>query len=118
MFLARTPPACRLLPLLQWYGSVPADLAAQLTHNLLHQDKAGGGLLHVNLSPQLQAALEEGQLFERQRMGVPAAAADLLPERPRLRAAWVGAVQVCRAYNAVLGSLSAEERRLCRDRIR
>ena len=118
MLLALTSPAWPLLPLLQWYGSVPADLAAHLAHNLLHQDKAGGGLLHVNLGPQLQAALEEGHLFERQRMGVPAAAADLLAQRPRLRAAWVGAVQVCRAYNALLGSLSAEERRLCRDRIR
>ena len=86
--------------------------------NLLQQEKAAGGLLRVSMPPHLHAALEEAFLFERQRMAVPPAAGALLPERQRLRALWAGAVGVSRAYNAVLGSLSSEDRRLCRDRIR
>lgn len=106
------------MPPLQWYASVPADIASHMSTNLLQQDKAAGGLLRVALSPQLHAALEEGFIFTRLRLGVPPAVTELLQERPRLRSLWVSAVQVCRAYNAVLGSLGAEERRLCRDRIR
>ncbi|KAL4458111.1 hypothetical protein ABPG75_012976 [Micractinium tetrahymenae] len=102
----------------QWYASVPGDIASHMNVNLLQQDKTAGGLLRVALSPQLHAALEEAFLFSRQRLGVPPAVSELLQERPRLRSLWVSAVQVCRAYNAVLGSLSAEDRRLCRDRIR
>lgn len=112
------PPKPPTLFRLQWFGSVPHDLATHLQHNLLSQDRAAGGLLRVALSVQLQTALEEAHLFDRLRMGVPGVAQDLLRERPRLRALWVGAVEVARAYNAVLGSLSAEDRRLCRDRLR
>lgn len=112
-------PALCFAPLApQWYGTVPLDLEEHLRHTLMQQDRAAGGLLQPNLSLQLAAALEEAHLFERQRMGVPRAVADLLPLRPQLRALWVGAVQVCRAYDAVLGGLSPEGRRLCRDRIR
>ncbi len=103
---------------LQWYASLPANIGSHTSANLLQQDKSAGGLLRVALSPQLHAALEEGFLLERQRLGVPLAVAQLLQELPRLRSLWVSGVQVCRAYNAVLGSLSAEDRRLCRDRIR
>lgn len=75
-------------------------------------------MLHVNMAPALFQALEEAYVFERQWLGVPAAAANLLHERTRLRAAWVGACAVSRAYNVVLGSLTIKERRLCKDRIR
>ena len=128
---ARPPPSCCLavmgcatqlpLPLCaQWFGSVPQDLDAHLQHNLLRQDRAAGGLLQlrVNLSPALEAALEEAALFERLRMGVPAVAHDLLQGRARLLGLRVAAEQVAHAYNAVLGRLSADDRRLCRDRIR
>ncbi len=103
---------------LQWYGSIPFDLGGHLQHNLLRQDRAAGGLLHLNLSPQLAAALEESYNFERQRDGVPGAAQDLLPERQRLRALMVGVQAVADAYNRVLAGLSPDNRRLCRDRIR
>jgi hypothetical protein len=102
----------------QWYANVPSDLDSHMGRNLLQQDKAATGLLHINLSPQLHLAMEESFLFEKQRLGVPAAAANLLPERQRLRVVWVGACAVTRAYNSVLGSLTLEERRLCKDRIR
>ena len=104
--------------LLQWYGSIPFDLGTQLQHNLLRQDWAAGGLLRLNLSPQLGAALEESYVFERQRDGGPGAALDLLPERQRLRALVVGVQAVASAYNRVLEGLSTQDRRLCRDRIR
>lgn len=97
---------------------MPVNIASHLSANLLWQDAAAGGLLRVALPPPLQVALEEAFIFLRQRLGVPPAVSELMQERPRLRGLRVGAVQVCRAYNAVLGSLSAEDRRLCRDRIR
>lgn len=89
-----------------------------LRMGLLWQDAAARGLLRVALPPPLQVALEEAFIFLRQRLGVPPAVSELMQERPRLRGLRVGAAQVCRVYNAVLGSLSAEDRRLCRDRIR
>lgn len=103
---------------MQWYASVPYDLPAQLSHNLLRLDRAAGGLLRPNLSPQVAAALEEASLFDRLRLGLPGAAQDVLKERQRLRALAVGALAVARSYNALLGSLSAGDRRLCRDRLR
>jgi len=89
---------------LQWYASVPTDIASHMhSSNLLQQDKAAGGLLRVNLSPQLHSVLEEAFLFERQRMGVPPAAGALMQERQRLRALWVGAVQVSQGWGKLDG---------------
>jgi hypothetical protein len=104
--------------LVQWFSTAATDLISLLNSNLLRQDKAECGFLHVNLAPALLLALEEAYVFERQWLGVPAAAASLLPERLRLRATWIGACAVSRAYNMLLGSLTIEERRLCKDRVR
>ena len=102
----------------QWYGGVPYDLGTQLQRNLLALDRGAGCVLRLGLSPEVAAALEEAQLFDALRMGVPGAAQDLLRERPRLRALAVGAAAVARTYNALLGGLPPEDRRLCRDRLR
>ena len=137
-----SPVAWTAIQLLQWYASVPPDLISHMQGSTLlrRQDPhavvvpqpaapgngaadaaptPGLALLQVNLSPQLHDALEEARCFEAQRLGVPAIASELLSERQRLRSLAVGAGAVCQAYNALLGSgLSAEDRRLCRDRIR
>ena len=101
-----------------WFGGVSAQLEARLGDNLLRQDRAGSGVLAVNLAAEVAGALEEALLFERTRLGVPHAAAVLLEHRARLRSLQVCATGVARLYNALLGGLAREERRLFRDRLR
>lgn len=72
---------------------------------------------HANAAAKSFAPLQ-AYLFERLRLGVPGTLNDIMSQRHRLLAEYSSLNQLVHQYNTLLQSLSKDERRLMKDRIR
>ncbi|KAK9814943.1 hypothetical protein WJX73_002724 [Symbiochloris irregularis] len=101
----------------EWWQGTEA-LAGNLSCGLVAQHPSAKGLLTHGLGNLVGDVLLEVPVWARLARPVPTPVQDLAEQAEKLRTTAASVTAIVRTYNKALGSLSREERRLFRERIR